>query len=114
MDSEVRIVVVQLPSLSPGGRTWGRTSPLGSGSRETLKTVLEEAMNSLEPTNMADVQYRTYLGNLETEGLSGSRAINPLAAVDKNQSIRPAPTPGDVLMLELGDFSAGSIMRTIA
>ena len=43
--------------------------------------------------NTADVLYRAHLDGLAAKGLESSTPLNPLAAVQNNQSLKRSPSP---------------------
>lgn len=117
MDSGVQIILVQLsPSAAnsfsqAGGR---RSSSLSGSSREFLKAALENVMESLGPTNTADISYRIHLDCLEQRGLNGMRPLEDVPGAGVVRFAQPPMSGGDVLVLEMGFDGSGAIMNAIA
>ncbi len=114
-------------TVLPSSRIYLRTEQgihgMPLSGRPALQATLGEAMDAIYQTNMAvsqhqinmaDVQYRLHLDDLGERGVSSSRPVDPLEAVE-NQNLDPAPSGEQLLMMKLNEdgYGAGIVSATV-
>lgn len=72
-------------------------------------------MDEVTRINTAEIQNRLHLEKLEVEGMSSSRMLRPLEAVENNQGLKRAVSGSETLMLQINAEGYGAgIMRATA